>query len=81
MESRIFVTCPRGLEEVTSEELSLLLNKKNTINPGGVHLDGDILDTYKINLASRTAMHVLQEIMSVRSNNLNELYTLIKSYK
>ena len=81
MESRIFVTCPRGLEQVTSQELSLLLNKKNTIYPGGVHLNGDIPDTYKINLASRTAMHVLQEIMSVRSNNLNELYTLIKSYK
>ena len=44
MESRIFITCPRGLEEVTSQELSSLLNKNNTIDRGGVYLDGDILD-------------------------------------
>jgi len=80
MESRIFVTCPRGLEEVTSKELSLLLNKENMIDHGGVHLKANISDIYRINLSSRTGMHVLQEIMNVKSKDLDELYTLVKSH-
>jgi len=81
MENKIFVTCPRGLEQVTSEELSLILDKENTVDHGGVHLKGNFSDICKINLSSRTGMHVLQEVMSIRSTNINQLYTLIKSYK
>ena len=79
MGNKIFVTCPRGLEQVTSEELSSILDKENTVDHGGVHLKGDFSDICKINLSSRTGMHVLQEVMSIRSTSINHLYTLIKS--
>ena len=80
MRNKIFVTCPRGLEEVLSEELKTILGKDITPDHGGVHVDGDISDIYKINLSSRIAMHVLQQVISIKSTNINQLYTLVKSH-
>jgi putative N6-adenine-specific DNA methylase len=80
MKNKIFVTCPRGLEEVLSKELTSILGKNTTADHGGVHVDGNISDIYQINLSSRIAMHVLQQVINIKSTNINQLYTLIKSY-
>ena len=80
MRNKIFVTCPRGLEEALSKELENILAKDVIPDRGGVHVNGDLADVYKINLSSRIAMHVLQQVISIKSTNINQLYTLVKSY-
>ena len=78
--NKLFVTCPRGLEEPLSDELSTLLGQKPIIDAGGVHLKGGPDYIYKLNLETRTSMLVLQEITSFKSTDMEDLYKKVKSY-
>ena len=49
MKGNVFVTCPRGLEEVTAQEVKLLLSKDSKIDSGGIHLDASINEIYNLN--------------------------------
>ena len=69
--NKLFLTCPRGLEEVLTEEIKLISGKESSIDAGGVHLTGSQEDIFKINLETRTSMLVLQEISTFSSNNIN----------
>lgn len=77
---RIFITCPRGLEEVTADQIKSITGNKVYPTPGGVSLSCDIVDIYKLNYALRTATYVLQEIISFRAANIFDLYSKIKDY-
>ena len=45
-----FLTCPRGLEEITSSDISQYLESNPILDKGGVSFKGSDEDMYKINL-------------------------------
>ena len=80
MKYSVFVTSPRGLEEVTSKEISSLLNTEVKPDSGGVHLDASLDEIYKLNISLRTAMHVLQKVCTFNASNINEIYDQVASF-
>ena len=56
----IFVTCPRGLEESLSYEITAILGKNPSIDSGGVYVKGGLDYIYKLKLETRTSMLVLK---------------------
>ena len=77
---KLFITCPRGLEDPLSSEISTLLGLEPIIDAGGVHIKGSDESIYKLNLTTRTSMLVLQEITSYKSTGIEDLYKKVKSY-
>ena len=51
--NNFFLTCPRGLEEVTANDINQHINDSPIIKKGGISFFGDTADMYKINLYSR----------------------------
>ena len=77
---RVLVTCPRGLEEVLRNEISSISGNKSTVVSGGVTLNSDTHTVYKLNLLTRTSMHVLLELFSFKAKDMKELTRKINSY-
>ena len=75
-----FLTCPRGLEDVTAKQISKYIKDTPIINKGGVSFKGNISDMYLVNLHSRTGMHLLKKIISFKAKNNKELYNKIYKY-
>jgi len=57
-----FATCPRGLEQLLSEELSSFGATDVRISAGGIAFAGDWLTCYRINLQSRLASRILWRV-------------------
>ena len=76
--NKYFLTCPRGLEEVTKKQISKYIKSIPIVDLGGVHFSGDKSDMYKVNLFSRTGMHLLKEIYSFNINSEKDIY---KNYR
>ncbi|MBI64899.1 MAG: hypothetical protein CMG64_01205 [Candidatus Marinimicrobia bacterium] len=76
-----YLTCPRGLENILSQEISEIINKKNIIDNGGVKFNGTKEDIYKLNYHSRVGMNLLIKLFDGNANNIDELYQLIYQYK
>ena len=75
-----FLTCPRGLEEVTSKDISQHIADTPYINKGGVSFRGDKKDLYKINLYSRTGMYLLKKLLHFKAKTNNQIYKKIYEY-
>ena len=80
MKHSVFVTCPRGLEEVTSKEISSLLNTESDTDSGGVHLKASLDEIYKLNISLRTAMHVLEEVCTFNASTIDQIYEQVISF-
>ena len=78
--NQYFLTCPRGLEEITSNQISKYIKDTPVIDKGGVSFKGDNLDMYMVNLHSRTGMHLLKKVLSFKINSIKELYSKIYDY-
>ena len=78
--NKLFITCPRGLEEPLAQEIKIILDKSSRIDSGGVHLKGSDQDIFKLNLETRCSMFVLKEIGVFSCLNVNDLYDKIKSH-
>ena len=76
-----FLTCPRGLEEVTAKDISHHIKDEPIIEKGGVSFIGNNSDMYKINLYSRTGMYLLKKLLFFKANNFDNLYSKVKNYK
>ena len=76
-----FLTCPRGLEEVTAKDISQHIKDEPVIKKGGVSFIGDKSDMYKINLYSRTGMYLLKKLLFFKAKNFDSLYSKVKNYK
>ena len=76
-----FLTCPRGLEEVTAKDISHHIKDEPIIEKGGVSFIGNKSDMYKINLYSRTGMYLLKKLLFFKANNFDSLYSKVKNYK
>ena len=49
----LFLTCPKGLEQICKKEIESICSSKVQRCEGGVSLIGSIADIYKINFNSR----------------------------
>jgi len=79
--NKYFITCPRGLEEVTANDINQYLEKKSNIDKGGVSFESSQEIMYRINLYSRTGMYVLKELYSFNASNDKILYEICKDFK
>lgn len=77
---QIILTCPRGLENILSQEILDITNKKSEIDKGFVRVD-DVAwdDIYKLNLCSRVASRVLIAISKTRIHKEDDIYAATKS--
>lgn len=76
-----FLTCPRGLEEVTATDISPHINDAPEVKKGGVKFVGDLADLYKVNLYSRTGMYLLKKLFFFKATNFDFLYKKVLQYK
>ena len=75
-----YLTCPRGLEDITCVDISTYLDKPPIPDKGGVFFSGSLKDLYTVNMYSRTGMFVLEKLYFLEANNYNELYEKIFEY-
>ena len=71
------LTCPRGLEEITKTNISKYITQNSQVVNGGVEFQGHKKDMYKVNLESRTGMHLLEKIFSIKIHEPKKLYSSI----
>jgi len=75
-----FITCPRGLEEVTANDIAQHIKDSPNLNKGGVSFFGSLKDLYKVNLYSRTGMYVLKKLFEFKANNYDIIYKKIYQF-
>ena len=79
--NNFFLTCPRGLEEVTANDINQHINDTPIIKKGGISFFGDTSDMYKINLYSRTGMYLLKKLLFFKAKNFDYFYRKIFHYE
>lgn len=71
-----FATCPRGLEDVLSQELQEQGGREIRSTPGGVECQGPFSLCYRLNLHSRIASRILWRVAQGWYRNEEDLYRL-----
>jgi len=71
-----FATCPRGLEEVLSQEIQALGGQEIRLTPGGVECQGPFPLCYRMNLESRIASRILWRVGQGWYRDEEDLYRL-----
>jgi putative N6-adenine-specific DNA methylase len=71
---KFFATCPRGLEQLLSEELQQLKAENIHAVGGGVQFSGNFSLCYRANLESRIASRVLWQVATNRYRDENDIY-------
>jgi len=71
---KFFAPCPRGLETELAKELTELGAEEVAAGSGGVDFAGDIALGWKVNLWSRLAIRVLQQIAAGNYRDEDDLY-------
>jgi len=77
--SRFFATCARGFEPILADELRDLGAAAVESGRGGVHFAGDQALLYRANLWLRTAIRVLQPILTATVTSPDELYQAVQT--
>lgn len=76
MSLSLFVTCPKGLEELLAEELGGLGASSVRMTVAGVHAEGDPDLAYRICLWSRLGNRVLVPLCSAKALDADTLYRI-----
>ena len=63
-----FLSCARGLERITSENIRPYCSSVS-VDRGGVQFSGDLRSLYSVNLHSRTGMHALVKLIEGHVQN------------
>lgn len=71
---QFFAPSPRGLEHELAKELAELGAEEATPGSGGVRFAGDIVLAWKVNLWSRLAIRVLQQVAAGNYRDEDDLY-------
>jgi len=79
--SRYFVTCARGVEEITEAELRAVGIEKIERVHGGMFFEGDQDALYRAHLWLRTANRILLVLRSFPVKTPDELYENLKKFK
>ncbi|WP_455007306.1 THUMP domain-containing class I SAM-dependent RNA methyltransferase [Neisseria sicca] len=77
----LFVTCPRGLEALLSQELEQLKCQDIRAVDGGVACKGGVEQVYRINLHSRTASRVLLRLTKSGYRSEQDIYKAAKNIR
>ena len=77
----LYLTCPRGLEEVTRSDIARHINGDILIEQGGIKFTGDIRTVYTVNLYSRTGMYLLLRTAQAKVSNYNQIYEFFSSQR
>ena len=77
----LFVTCPRGLEALLSQELEQLKCQDIRAVDGGVACKGGMEQVYRINLHSRTASRVLLRLTKSGYRSEQDIYKAAKNIR
>ncbi|MDF7676459.1 THUMP domain-containing protein [Neisseriaceae bacterium ESL0693] len=72
----LFITCPRGLETILTQELANLGGQKIQSRDGGVAAQGDLATVYRINLYSRVASRVLIQLTHAKFSHEQDIYQI-----
>lgn len=75
----LFITCPRGLETVLTQELEQQNVREIRATDGGVSCQADLAQIYQINLYSRTASRVLLQLSHATFRQENDIYQIAKN--
>jgi len=65
---KLYLTCPRGLEEVLCNETKEYLPQKINIDNGGITFNGNLEDIYRINWVGSLWLRQSTNRIDVRSN-------------
>jgi len=76
--SPYFATCAHGLERVLAQELRQMGAAGVEVGRGGVHFRGDRLLLYRANLWLRTAIRVLEPIITASVDSYDALYDVVR---
>lgn len=79
--SKYFVTCARGVEEITAKELAQVGSTKTEVAPGGVYFEGDQDVLYKAHLWLRTGNRIFLPLRSFPCWNTDDLYNNLVKFK
>lgn len=72
---QFFATCPRGLEQILTEELRGLGAQQVVATDGGVGFAGDMPTCYRANLESRVATRILWQVGQGGYRSEDDLYS------
>ncbi|GHD74328.1 THUMP domain-containing protein [Vogesella fluminis] len=75
----LFASCPRGLEKLLAEEIRQQGGIDLQLTDGGVHFTGNQEVMMRVNLHSRTASRLLQQLAQGSFQIERDIYTLAKS--
>jgi len=75
-----FAACPRGLEELLTQELLGLGIDSARVARAGVRFHGDMEDVYKALLWSRIASRITMELLAFEANDTDELYYALREF-
>lgn len=75
---KLFLTCPKGIEQLLEDELNQLglTETKQTI--AGVQCQGELADAYRICLWSRLANRVLMPLLETEAETAEDLYQAVQ---
>ncbi len=73
---KFFASCPRGLEALLAEDLTIAGVKDLKAIPGGVHFVADWPTCYAANLHSRIATRILWRVAHGRYAKEDDIYKL-----
>lgn len=79
--SRYFVTCARGVEEITEQELLSLGAAKCERVPGGVYFEGGQDELYRAHLWLRTGNRILLPLRTFPCRSPEDLYENLFKFK
>ena len=74
-----YLTCPRGLEEITASDIAPYCENVKA-EEGGVSFSGDLKSLYSVNYQSRTGMYALIKICEFSVKNNSDLYHKVTEY-
>ena len=74
-----YLTCPRGLEEITAAQI-IPYCQSIQVGRGGVSFSGDLHTLYSVNYHVRTGMYALITICDIKADNNTDLYQKITDY-
>ena len=74
---KLYLTCPRGLEQVLFNEIQDYTSQKIYLDKGGISFNGNLEDIYRINYKTRIGMNLYIELFNTNISNYNDLYSKI----
>ena len=76
---KCYLTCPRGLEEITQYDIKPIISD-SAIHPGGLAFQTDLAGIYNTNIHSRTGMHLLIELFEFEAPDIESIYKQIYNF-